>query len=298
MSTLFFTAANRPYWHFAPLYLYFVLSANPDWVVEIAIEDAEAFKSKKAGAISVLERHFPGRFKITDVTFGNRIPGLVRFLEEPTFGRDRDYVYIGDIDILVLDGDIEEAHVRNMKKNELPFSNKIRPFRESDAGIRLTGLHFAPMSLQYPLPDISDIDISAENALRGADEHILYQIMLRKGVMVSKEASFRPEHGIHIGASRHPFGRRADGGARRFDFEAIRKKDQILAWSNIQKPIYRKKLLDRFDDSVFRELYFELDVKARNLIMILDNIVHERFEEFYHEAQKYIIGLDSKKSNK
>lgn len=292
MSTLFYTAANRGYWHFAPLYIYFVLSANEDWVVEVGLEEADLFKEHYAEALRILNSRFSGRFKITDIDFAGRVPGVVRFLEEPTFGRDRDYVYIGDIDILILDDNIEEQHVANMAKNGMAFSNKLRPLRERDAGRRLTGLQFAPMSLQYPLPDISDLDISAENALPGADEHILYEIMQRKGVMVPETATFRPDHGIHISRGRHPFGKRKDGRNLKFDFEEIRKKNQSVAWSNIHKPPYREKLAARFADPLFRELYFELDLAARNLIMILENIIAERFEEFYREARRYITRIE------
>ena len=292
MSILFYTAANRGYWHFAPRYTYFVLSANDDWAVEVGLEDANDFKTENAAALQILHSRFSGRFKITDIDFSDRIPGVVRFLEEPTFETSRDHIYIGDIDILILDDDVEHQHLENMRKNDLPFSNKLRPLRERDAGRRLTGLQFAPMSLQYPLPDIADLNTSVENDLPGADEHILYKIMQRKGVMVPETANFRPDHGIHISRNRHPFGRRKDGKKLRFDFEEIRKKNQSVAWSNIHKPAYRSKLASRFKDPLFRELFFELDLSARNLVMILENIIGERFDEFYREARRYITRIE------
>ncbi len=288
MSTLFYTAANRTYWYFAPLYIYFTLSANEDWALEIGLEDAAEFQAQNANALKVLSSRFGGRFKITDVDIAGRIPNVVRFVEEPTFETNRDYVYIGDIDILILDDDIEEKHIENMRKNNFPFSNKLRPASTPGLGRRLTGLHFAPMSLQYPLPDITDLNLIAGHSVMGRDEHILYEIMRRKGVMVPETARFRPEHGIHLSRGRHPYGRRTDGQNLKFDFEEIRTKNQSVAWSNIHKKPYREKLAERFKDPLFRELFFELDIKARNLIMILDNIVEERFDDFFLEAQKFI----------
>lgn len=292
MSMLFYTAASRMYWHFAPLYIYFILSANEDWAVEVGLEDAEDFKAQNAAALRVLNYRFAGRFKITDIDFAGRLPSAVRYLEEPTFERNRDFVYVGDIDILILDEDIEERHVANMAKNDLPFSNKLRPLRDSDAGRRLTGLQFAPMSLQYPLPDVSDLDVMADTALFAADEHVLYEMMRRKGVMVPETATFRPEHGIHISNGRHPFGRRKDGQKLSFDFEEIRKKNQSVAWSGIHKLPYREKLAQRLADPLFFQLFFELDIKARNLIMVLENIIAERFDDFFCEMQRYVTNIE------
>ena len=282
MSLLFYTAADRGYWHYAPLYAFFTLRSNRDALLEIALEDAEEFRARYAPLMDKLQALYGDRLLVRNIDFADRIPGVVRFVEEPRRKSEAENVYIGDVDILIFDPDVEAQHLGFMSEFDLPFSNKIRPRAEGDVGPRLTGLHFAPMDLQYPLPDLSDLDLSSDNRAKGYDETVLWEIMNRKGVMIPPKEVFnrRPEHGLHLSGHRHPFGRRKDGNPLVFDFQEMKEKRQSVGWSGIHKPHYRDAYREAVASAEFRELYFDLPIRARTILTALDAIVGEEFGQF------------------
>jgi len=158
--------------------------------------------------VKLLRELFGDKFRLRTVDFEGVLPGAVRFITEPVLANTCEHVYIGDIDILIFDENIEQKHLNNMSQNEAEFSNIIRGLNKTEGtNCRLSGLHFAPTELQYPLPDLEDVDFSANNTVRGADEHVLYKIMDKKDVMISREMDYRPVHGIHMRTGNHPFGK-------------------------------------------------------------------------------------------
>jgi hypothetical protein len=199
VSALFFTCANKPYQDFAPLYAFSVLAHVPDAAVEIGVEDVNEFRTAHRRSMSVLERTFGvGKFRIREVPWktpdGKRIlPNSVRFVNEP-IGR-AEYVYIGDIDVIILETDLVEKHLKNMKDTGLPYSNAVRANTT-----RLSGLHFTRADVHYPLPNIDDLDLNAMN-----DEMVLYKIVERKGLKIVPDNAYRPVHGIHVSPNREAF---------------------------------------------------------------------------------------------
>ena len=288
MSLLFYTAANTKYEFFTPLYLYFALKHNKDSFAEILLENAEAYQKDNSEMLRLLHHYFPNRFKLTTANFKDILPGSVRFINEPRFFVDCDYVYIGDIDILILDTDVEQQHVQNMAENNLPFSNIVRPSKSTQKGYpRLSGLHFAPMDAQYPLPNLSELDYSSANNIRGGDENILFAIMTRKGYSLPADLSFRPEHGIHASLKRYPLGRSKYGT---FNRNLIHNKKQNLSWGGIENRMYRDKLLDTLTNEDFIHIHPHLDVRAKNILNILENIARDRVPEYKDEMRKFVIG--------
>ena len=196
MSVLFFTCANEPYEDFAPLYAFSILAHVPDARVEIGIENEKAFRTRYQKAISIIEKSFgKDRLDIRTVRWtqpdGKRIvPNTVRFVNEPR-GK-AEYVYIGDIDVIVLNSNLVSAHLHHMSVTGLPYSNSIRPDTE-----RMSGLHFTKADVHYPLPPIDDLDLHRMN-----DEAVLYTIVVRKGLPVHPGRWYRPIHGIHISPNR------------------------------------------------------------------------------------------------
>lgn len=196
MSVLFFACANEAYEDFAPLYAFSILAHVPDARVEIGIENERAFHTRHQKALSIIQKSFgKDRLDVRSVGWtlpnGKRIvPNTVRFVNEPR-GK-ADYVYIGDIDIIVLDPHLVDAHLHHMKKTGLPYSNSIRPSTE-----RMSGLHFTKADAHYPLPQIDDLDLHRMN-----DEAVLYTIVVRKGLPVQPDRWYRPMHGIHVSPNR------------------------------------------------------------------------------------------------
>jgi hypothetical protein len=288
MSTLFLATADRKYEIFVPLYIFFALSHNKNALVEIFLSDVERFKTRNKRALGLLDSFFPNMFALTEVDFTNYSPNVVRFVYEPKLKDKCEYVYIGDIDILIMDEDVEAQHVKNMRTNQLPFSNIIRPDEVTEKKyLRLSGLHFAPISTQYPLPKLKDLDLSSKNLIRGADENILYEIMKRKNLMVPRGINFRPEHGFHLSLNRHPTGSYRNGKQK---FITIENKKHIFEWSGVRDENYRNKFLNLSHSDKYQKLFFTLDFKAQNILMILGNICAGRFREYQNEMRKYVIG--------
>jgi hypothetical protein len=118
-------------------------------------------------------------------------PNAVRFVTTPL--TVSDYVYIGDIDIVVLGPDILGRHLKHMSRTGLPFSNAIRTGSK-----RLTGLHFTRYDALYPLPEHADLNDRL-------DEMMLTTLVRRKiGEFPSSIRRFRPLHGIHVSPNRPP----------------------------------------------------------------------------------------------
>jgi len=296
MSLLFYTAADKEYEFLAPLYIYCALSSNPQSYVEIGLENPNSYRDENKGAIDILTNKFGNRFKFSKVDFSGVLPGAVRFITEPELAQEFDYVYIGDIDILILDEDIETKHVKNMTEYDAPFSNIVRnPMAGDEKEYRLSGSHFAPTDLQYPLPELDGIEYTANNSKTGDDERALYQIMERQGAMIPYNMTYRPVHGIHMRTHSHPFGRRVDRSKPEFSFEEIKKENQIVPWSGIERSKYRQRFLELLEEESFQDLYFSLDLKAKTLITVLENICHKRFQELEKECYTYVISESKRK---
>lgn len=193
MRTLIFTCANAAYEDFAPLYATSVLLHTSSTLVEIGVQDTELFLQKHASAWQRVEHRFPDRILLRNVQFPPAIlPNTVRFITTPI--STAEYIYIGDIDILILETGFPNIHINYMQKHGLPYSNSVRP--QTD---RMSGLHFAEYAAFYPLPDTSSINLSMN------DERVLHTLCRLKGFAIREDTPwFRPVHGIHLSPNRLP----------------------------------------------------------------------------------------------
>lgn len=185
-GTTFFTAATGPYRDFIVPYIYSVTHHNDDAFVEIMLDDLDGFIAQHAGAMTFLD---PDRYLLREARFSGSDGQFMRFLIEPlTRGR---YVYIGDVDILVLDGGITSAHVNNAARLGLPYSNIQRPGTR-----RLTGLHFSQWDAYYP------VQIPAISKVRTAGDEELLLLLVEERGWPLPAGDFRPQHGIHMSPNR------------------------------------------------------------------------------------------------
>lgn len=193
IKTLIFTCANAAYEDFAPLYAASALMHSQSSLVEIGVEDAERFLTVHGGAWRKVEDRYPHRTLLRTVAFPPKLlPNTVRFITAPV--TTAHYVYIGDIDIIILDKDFPEMHISHMEKHSLRFSNIVRPNTN-----RMSGLHFAEYTAYYPIPDTSSL------TRRMSDEQMLYALCELKGLSISDASHrFRPLHGIHASPNRMP----------------------------------------------------------------------------------------------
>lgn len=98
------------------------------------------------------------------------------------------YVYIGDVDIFLLE-DILPYWLNFMTKHHSDFGNVLRNPNQ------LTGLHFIPYDKMYPIKIPQNVDLLQTN-----DEVLLCQFMRKKHLRFPVKATFeeRKVHGVHI----------------------------------------------------------------------------------------------------
>ncbi len=252
MPILFFTCANKPYEDFIPLYAFSVLHHVADSKVEFGVEDVESFRKEHGKAMDlVCATYGQDSVRIRSVPWatasGSRIlPNTVRFINAPE--TRADYVYIGDVDIIVLDTNLVSHHLESMRQTGLPYCNSVRPNTK-----RMSGLHFSRMDAYYPLPDIGDLDLAYTN-----DEALLYLLVERKGLPIIHDRWYRPIHGIHISPNRSMLKTRDANGAVRpgWGVEANKK-----SWLTLN------------GDENFKHLRTMLSVRIQGFLAQIDGVV-------------------------
>lgn len=188
MRTTFFTCANKNYEDFIPIFIHSTLFHNDNSDIEIGVETLNYDVLKY---IDVLKKIFVlSKLNIREIKF-NVIPNIARFIDTPTIVND--YVYITDIDIIVLQKNISQLHINDMNLTGLNYSNIVRPYINNSPK-KLSGLHFTKWDSYYPIPDYDDLDLND-------DEVFLYNLVGKKNV-ISECNTFRPVHGIHMSPNR------------------------------------------------------------------------------------------------
>lgn len=271
---LFFTYADINYQYFALPYAFCALQYNPDAKVEIALEDYNCFMKENNEGVAVIDSLFPGKvlFRQSDIAkSGGVVPNTVRFIEKPlTICR---YVYIGDIDLLVLD-DVAKIWHRLIREYNLPFGNAKR---RSDPK-KLSGLHFIEYSKYYPLPDISDLDLSSEN-----DESVLFEIMKRKGLMVPDGFHIRPLCGLHMSLSRDPWGRYT--GPSKGEY-----KTPGLPWMLPEdRDLYIGNFITLLCNPAFLKLYPYFNYKFKCLLLVAEGYAEGKERTLHCFASSYMV---------
>lgn len=272
---LLFTCADKKYDFFVVPYIYFALRCNPEAFIEIALEDYEHFISRNEDGVSRLKEHFGEKFLIRQ-SVATSEPNInintVRFVEQPV--TRAQYVYIGDIDILIMQN-ILSTHKKLMLKHQIPFSNVIRPASIKTGQPRLTGLHFCPYDMIYPLPDISDLDLTKLN-----DEHILYCIMERRGTMVPEDFQQRPQCGIHMSLNRDPIGRCGGPVYHRFDVGTN------IGWQGEQ---HDPEIIDLMHDATFQQIFFAFPYEFRVLFTALEARARSEERTLHRLAASFLV---------
>lgn len=194
-----------------------------------------------------------------------------RFIVEPMI--KREYVYIGDIDIMILEN-VFDKHSYIFEKG-LPYSNIVRVNSK-----KLTGLHFCRYDKQYPLPNINDLIDSVFN-----DEDLLYAIMDRKGLIYPADEYRkiqRPVHGIHMSLNRMPF-----------SFHLSR-----VDWGiNFEQMITMKTIVESEDFKGFFDL---LHVSSRmilmNVLIVCLGVVElgrEKYNKFTNQKVEFLSDINN-----
>ena len=236
--TVFFTVAVGPHRMFAIPYCYSILKSNPDAAVEILVDDVDHFVYSNTDALRFLD---PTRVLLRNAPFPASDAPYMRFLYQPR--TKAQYVYIGDVDVLILDEGITESHVWNAQRLGLPYSNILRP-----GGDRLSGLHFTEWDAYYP---IDPLPLSMLRNFVG-DENLLKLLVERRGHAMPAGA-YRPLHGIHMSLNR----------------DRVVKQSGVLTWGVGEAEWKAYKLFA--SKAEWRELLPLLDPAYRDLITKLES---------------------------
>lgn len=220
MSINFYTVATGRYVSYAVPYVASVLYFNQNSSAEILTDrefltvDQQAF----------LNTYFSNRWSVrlltkpfTNYTSNSKLVKSIRWLSIPK--TEADYTYIGDADILVLDGTIEDRHSKHAEFIKKPYSNMVR---SHPTKMKLTGLHFVKTKDYYSVINEEFLAPVIENIKEGKiaskylDEILLYNIVKRafgipsrqlvadidNGAKPWQQLDYRPTHGIHTTLSR------------------------------------------------------------------------------------------------
>lgn len=241
-NLLFFTCATGMYKDFVIPYIYFAFCTNRGAAFEVVVDNLEVFNSRHKQALNYL-CNLDAEINIRQIPEMKNKPKMAnsyRFIIQPEM--QREYVYIGDIDIMICE-EVFPKHQHVFDKG-LPYSNIVR---QNDN--KLTGLHFCKYEHQYPLPKIDDLIRSIQN-----DERLLYAIMDRKGLIYDLETYkniTRPVHGLHMSLNRLPFSYNKSRVNWDVDYQKMVLLNQIML------------------DNDFDNFFYKLHVTSRMILMNL-----------------------------
>ena len=255
IRTTIFSSATPDYELFVLPYMASALIHNADARVEVCVDENARFRATNALGIEVLLRHYgENRFRVRDAVSSRGVsPNSVRFLETPEVMSE--FTYIGDIDILILEG-VSKRHIDRMSSAGLPYSNVLRPGRRA-----LSGLHFTRSDAYYPVSPPADVDLDR-------DEELLYALVTSRGVPLPPGEWNRPAHGFHLSLNRSPLPRFVDG-KRKPGWSVDRSKKRFLAaYEALQR------------HPVWRAMYPLFDRRYRVLLGLLDLALADTFPDY------------------
>lgn len=194
------TVVNRLYQKYIPMFLYFCLKSYPMYGIKLFL--TEKIDEKYRDIINKLREL--GTIELVE-NYGKEFPKNIhhelktlRWLLEAKFFDAYDYMYIGDIDIIICKEkeSLLDQHLKHCIDINLPYSNSVRPNSE-----RLSGLHFVKKNEYYE--KVNDVMqkyriLLKNSVLRDAkNEETLYKIVKESGFLLPN-GWFRPHHGLHL----------------------------------------------------------------------------------------------------
>jgi len=145
-SVNFFACAEgAKYERFLPMYAFFALQSNRNSAAELVVPNSTLFLKRHERALTVVKQlHGRRSMWVREYRVPRHrgvVPNTRRFLEVPEIAAE--YVYIGDIDILITESVLSAGRLQQMRHNA-PYSNILR-----NSTRRLTGV----ILVRAPGPD-------------------------------------------------------------------------------------------------------------------------------------------------
>jgi hypothetical protein len=246
------------YLNFAPIYIYSIKKAYPDYNIKIYSWDKLNKNIKEILKIinceeCIIEKDF--------VEFEKDIKVIkaTRWLYEYEDIKNYDFIFTGDIDFFICYENINllNHHLNFCNKYNLCYSNRVR--RNT---FRLTGLHFYKVNEYYS--KCNDVIEEFRNKLKkrdysifrnekselinyNGDEELLYLIAARSGLDFPKNIQEkRLHHGIHLKRNYNP-----DLAAKEFELKE-----------------YTNQFIDSYEnDEIFKEILNKISKETRKYII-------------------------------
>ena len=252
MRTTFYTCCDKKYQDFIPIFIHSILYHNDDADVEIGVDDINLPKNITESVRIIMNWYPNSKVCIRSVSFDpivvfekthNVCVNVVRFINEPSI--KNDYVYISDIDIIMLQNNISELHISEMIKTGLNYSNIVRPYEDKRLR-KLTGLHFTKWDAYYPINNFEDI--VGDDGL-AQDEVFLFNLVSKRNI-VSESTQYRPVHGIHVSPNRTPNGYPGWGLSGWIpQWHSYRKSNEFIELEGLSSD-YIKNIISQIDEAI------------------------------------------------
>lgn len=246
------------YTRYIPYYIYSILKSYPDYYVKVYAKDPLSSNEKKS--LKLIRNQVSSNFEVIEgymdkyinskpsIKMVGGIETTFRFLLPYEEFKDFKYVYIGDVDFLIIreNPSLLDGHKTHLNKIDVPYSNALRA-----NSTRLTGLHFIKVKEYYQkMEPLIQTYLKKPNLLYkqckylNNDEEFLYRF-IKKGIGFGKvrKHHYRPPHGFHIG-----IGRKGD------DQERKRKIDRYIKQRQLYKQGIVAQLKAYFADPLFKKI--------------------------------------------
>jgi len=269
---LAFYVSSKKYQWYIPMFLYFLKKAYPEYFCIIAYQTT--LSREVHDSIQIIGSNN----SVVYENVYNDYPDVCKFLRWVMYFEDFkqfDYVYIGDIDIMLVreNPSLLDRHIYISKKYGLIYSNT---FDYPDRGERMSGINFfeqkpyfdkmLPVMEKYrkKLSMLGQVEEFYNHKLKHYDNQFAINVMMKEaGIKIDKEAKNYENvfqySGIHLGESR------CKG---RWDVYFQTQKSQQS---------YFRGFCKAFSDKLFWQLYFRSPVEIRN-----------EFDDVINSGRKYV----------
>lgn len=260
---LIVTYADSNYYKFVIPFIAFASYYNRNCIIEIVVDHVSDFSAKYAKQLGSIYRLY-NNFIISQ----SQISNLGIYVNNIRFFHNTDlhakYVYICDIDILIMD-DILKLHLPHLEKHNIFYSNIVRTGSNPP---QMTGLHFIEYDRYYPV-------CAKGYDLRDNDEVNLYKLMVSKFPdRILHDADYRPVPGIHISLNRSPFQRKI-GGKKMVGWEFKNYASEFMKLRNTQ---------------YYHDQIGLFDLEIRHLLILLEYVIAGKIPEM--SLISLLYGLD------
>lgn len=259
MKVCFTSFVFGNYQKYIPFYIYSIARTYPNAYVRVFYD---GFLENKINDILLeLKKSNVASFEVIELKDASinefekyKIKGggkkLVRWLFDSSNFKGFDFVYFGDVDILILPEEISlmDLHIAQMKRMGLPFSNKVRVDANGIPVKRLTGLHFIETENYFLKIDPIVKRIKSDVVFRKQfledverDETLLYKINKEAFSFDDKKLieAERPWHGMHLGITR---------GNNKMNIKTIEEN------SSLTLEEIKRNLIKFLDDKLFKKI--------------------------------------------